>query len=80
MTEFALADFTDGVAAARYAARDDQAAFAAAAIPVLERLPYVERYAWFALSDRNSVFRTGLYDADGRLTSVGTAYRSASAG
>ncbi|GGK81289.1 RNA polymerase [Mangrovihabitans endophyticus] len=77
LTEFALADFTAGVEAAWYAPRADQAAFVAAAIPMLESLPYVERYAWFALSDRDSDYRTGLYDERGRLTEAGTAYRSA---
>jgi hypothetical protein len=75
LTEFALADFSRGLADAHYASRAEQAAFAAAAVPVLEGLPYLERYAWFALSDSGSDFQTGLYDAAGRSTVVGAAYR-----
>jgi hypothetical protein len=80
LTEFALADFTHGVASAWYAPRSDQAAFAAAATALLDGLPYVERYAWFALSDRGSDFRTGLYDEQGQLTAVGDAYGPAKPG
>jgi hypothetical protein len=80
LTEFALADFTRGVASAWYASRSDQAAFAAAATALLDGLPYVERYAWFALSDRGSDFRTGLYDEEGQLTAAGEAYRPAKSG
>ncbi len=74
LTEYALADFSGGVEQARYPSSAEQAAFAAASLPVLDRLPFVERYAWFALSDTGSSFRTGLYDADGEPTRVGQAY------
>lgn len=60
LTEYALADFTGGVAAARYPDPAAQAAFALASVRMLDSLPFVERYAWFALSDEGTAFRTGL--------------------
>jgi hypothetical protein len=76
LTEYSLADFTSGIALANYASPDEQAAFVTASLPMLEQLPFLERYAWFALSDSEaSGFRTGLCSEDARPTRAGTAYR-----
>jgi hypothetical protein len=74
LTEYALADFTQGVAAARYPTGAEQAAFVDASVAMLERLPFVERYAWFALCDTGNVYRTGLYASPSRKTAAGVAY------
>jgi hypothetical protein len=74
LTEYALADFARGVAAASYPTAAEQAAFVEASRPMLERLPFVERYAWFALCDTGSTYRTGLYASPSRLTQAGAAY------
>jgi hypothetical protein len=74
LTEYALADFTRGMAAARYPTAGQQQAFVDASVPMLERLPFVERYAWFALCDTGSAYRTGLYANPSRLTPAGAAY------
>jgi hypothetical protein len=77
LTEYALADFTRGVARATYPTRAQQKAFVDASVPMLDALPFVERYAWFALSDSGSGFRTGLYSDASTLTPAGAAYLSA---
>ncbi|MEV6347622.1 glycoside hydrolase family protein [Actinoplanes sp. NPDC051851] len=74
LTEFAVADFTDGLV---YAPRADQETFLRAALPMLDRVPYLERYAWFALSDPAAEQPSGLYDHAGRPTALLDAYRSA---
>jgi hypothetical protein len=77
LTEFALADFSDGVEQARYPSDAEQAAFVRAALPLLQRLPHLERYAWFALANTASSYRTGLYSDASTLTRAGEAYFSA---
>lgn len=52
----------------RFPNRALQDQFIRDAVSKLEQLPYVERYAWFAMEGD-----TGLY-ADGALTSAGYAY------
>ena len=57
---------------------DVNAKFLRAALPILERAPALERYAWFA--DRwpsdESIYRgVSLFDAGGALTVVGDVYR-----
>jgi hypothetical protein len=46
LTEFALISFSNGVS---FPTPSQQAAFVTAAGQMLQRLPYVQRYAWFAL-------------------------------
>lgn len=53
-----------------------QAAFAKAASQMMESLPYVERYAFFALPSYGSGSTSYLYNADGSITETGNAYRS----
>ncbi|UCC69568.1 MAG: RNA polymerase [Armatimonadota bacterium] len=59
---------------------EDNARFAREVIPMLESLPFVERYAWFSSkvtpSDRYYP-TTGLYESADKITVVGAAYRDA---
>jgi hypothetical protein len=85
LTEFALTNYTDGVV---YPTVEQQAAFATAAVEMLEATPYVERYAWFSLppcpaGGGNGGCGTGnttpLSSDGGALTPVGDAYALAQA-
>jgi MYXO-CTERM domain-containing protein len=82
VTEFALTNFSGGVS---YPTEAQQASFASGAVDMLEALPYVERYAWFALPPCDA---TGSSSCDagntrplsvdgGALTEVGVAYAGA---
>lgn len=71
LTEYALINFGSG---AKYPTQAQQAAFVTGSTRMLDSLPYVERYAWFALPSQGD--DTGL-DAGGTPTRVGVAYRSA---
>jgi Glycosyl hydrolase catalytic core len=75
LTEYALVDFSAGVP--RYPTQERQAAFVAASTLMLERLSYVERYAWFALPSDGIHGATGLYFNGTATTAVGAAYRTA---
>jgi RNA polymerase sigma factor (sigma-70 family) len=73
LTEYALIDFSGG--SPRYPSQEQQAAFARGSSAMLESLPYVERYAWFALpADKPG---TGLYAPGGTPNQAGEAYRDA---
>ncbi|MEV8435304.1 glycosyl hydrolase [Streptomyces chartreusis] len=73
LTEHALIDFTNGTP--RYPTKAQQAAFVEKSTAMLQRLPYVKRYAWFTLStDRGN--GSGLYNG-ARANRVGAAYRAA---
>jgi hypothetical protein len=75
LTEFALANWKTP------ATGDAQEAYIKAAVPMLEGLPFVERYAWFALppikGGEGWLAQSHLCDEDGRLNARGTAYRNA---
>jgi hypothetical protein len=75
LTEFSGANIWD-----RTPTVEDNARFVAEAIPMLESLPFLERYAWFAplspATDRNYP-TVALCRPDGSFTPVGTAYREA---
>ena len=73
LTEYSLIDFSTGTA--RYPSSDQLAAFATGSASMLETLPYVERYAWFALpADKPG---TGLYVNGKTPNAAGIAYRAA---
>jgi hypothetical protein len=87
LTEFALTNYSGS--GPMYPTVDQQAAFATAAVTMLEAAPYVERYAWFSLppcpvGGGNGGCGTGnttpLALAGGSLTAVGIAYASAGGG
>ena len=76
LTEFALASFggTPGFPAA-----PQQAAFLAAATSMLQRLPYVQRYAWFGLQATASDGSMGLFRAGAVPTTTGRAFEAVDA-
>jgi hypothetical protein len=76
LTEFALVDYSAGAQNPRHPPDAEQAAFVTASTTMLDGLPFVERYAWFALVTDGTPYRTGLYDAAGRPTVLGDAYRA----
>jgi hypothetical protein len=45
---------------------------------MLDRLPYVERYAWFALPTSAGSGPTGLFNPGPAVTQVGQAFEAAS--
>ena len=73
LTEYALINFS---AADKYPSDSQQAAFITASTAMLAALPYVERYAWFALP-ATSGSGTGLYRDGSTPTAAGVAYRAA---
>jgi len=76
LTEYALIKFG---ATTTYPSQAQQADFVRASTAMLERLPYVERYAWFALPASGNGNDTGLYRDGTTPTTVGAAYRAAGA-
>jgi hypothetical protein len=74
LTEYALIEFG---ATVTYPSQAQQADFVRASTAMLERLPYVERYAWFALPASSNGDSTGLYRDGTTPTVVGSAYRAA---
>ena len=70
LTEFALVRWRPAVAFPGY---DAQAEFVRQAVPMLETLPFLERYAWFALPPWSSggvPATTNLYDDSGAPTAA----------
>jgi lysophospholipase L1-like esterase len=80
LTEFAGADFSFHQ---RRTTVEDNARFTAAAAAMLQKLPFVERYAWFGTAwtpDSKDYPTSGLYNNQNHsLTPVGVAYAAASA-
>ena len=74
LTEYALINF--GAGAAGYPSSQQQAAFVTASTTMLQALPYVQRYAWFALPD-TTPGQTGLFLPGGAADPIGVAYEAA---
>ncbi|HEY3609469.1 MAG TPA: glycoside hydrolase family protein, partial [Pseudonocardiaceae bacterium] len=72
LTEYALINFGGGQ---KYPTQAQQAAFVTGSTAMLDALPYVQRYAWFALPSQGA--DTGLYRSANSPTTVGLAYRAA---
>ena len=75
LTEFAMTDWKCP------ASRKQQIAFMKQAIPMLQALPFVERYAWFAMppnpdGDDGSLANASLCDGNGSLNDAGAYYRN----
>jgi hypothetical protein len=76
LTEYALIRFADG--GSTYPSDAEQSAFVTASTAMLEGLPFVERYAWFALPTPDEGGNgTGLYSSPTTPTPAGEAYRAA---
>jgi RNA polymerase sigma factor (sigma-70 family) len=77
LTEYALIDFSHGTA---YPTDQQQAAFVTASAQMLTSLPYVQRYAWFALPAADSGPSTGLFRSGPAVTAAGKAFETAAGG
>jgi hypothetical protein len=75
LTEFAITSYSGGTAT--FPTESQQAAFLTAATTMLDGLPYVQRYAWFALPTSAGSGTTGLFNPGPSVTSVGRAFESA---
>jgi RNA polymerase sigma factor (sigma-70 family) len=74
LTEYALINFSG---APKFPAPDQQAAFVTASTSMLAGLPYLQRYAWFALPADDGTAGCGLYTAGPSITPVGRAFKAA---
>lgn len=76
ITEFAVADWhSTKYGTKNRFSEDDVVKFIRQTLPRLERLDYVERYAWLAAdTDKESLRPSLLFAGDGKLTKVGLAY------
>ena len=74
VTEFALANYG---ATVTFPTEAQQAAFLTAAASMLDGLPYVQRYAWFALPTSAGSGTTGLFNPGPAVTEVGRAFEQA---
>lgn len=80
ITEFAVGDWEAKTPRENRHRPKRVAEFLRGLLPVLEDLPFVHRYAWFAGSPSSGPLGTSaLFDKDGRLTKLGRIYRSHSA-
>jgi len=76
ITEFAVADWHSSKYQEKNRfSEDDVVKFLKQTLPRLEKLDYVERYAWLAAdSDKESLRPSLLFTDDGKLTKVGLTY------
>jgi hypothetical protein len=74
LTEFALANFGGSP---QTPGRRQQAAFLTAATAMLQRLSYVQRYAWFGLEATPTDGSMGLFRSGPSATTVGRAFQAA---
>lgn len=77
ITEFAVADWSAETRKDNRHSERDVLRFMKKILPKLEKLDYVERYAWFTASPDNAKLgSSALFDADGNLTELGELYSS----
>ena len=74
LTEYALISFSNGT---HYPSEAAQAAFVTASTKMLDGLPYLQRYSWFALPAADSGPSTGLFHSGPTVTQVGKAFEAA---
>ena len=75
ITEFALTSYAGPTPT--FPTEAQQAAFLTAAAAMLDGLPYVQRYAWFALPVSAGSGTTGLFNPGPAVTDVGRAFEAA---
>lgn len=76
LTEFAMIDWLSNDRPT-YPNSERQAEYAAACVPMLEALPFVERYAWFSLPPPEEAPAVALFEPRAVITPVGRAYAQA---
>lgn len=77
LTEYALIDFSHGT---NFPTDQQQAAFVTASAQMLTSLPYLQRYAWFALPASDSAPSSGLFRSGPSVTPEGRAFEAAAGG
>lgn len=78
ITEFAVGDWTAESVERHRFKEDAVLRFMEEVLPKLDRLDFVERYAWFSAKPTNKALGTSaLFDAEGKLTRLGECYRDA---
>ena len=75
LTEFALINFAGPTPA--FPTPKQQAAFLTSAAKTLQKLPYVQRYAWFALPATSGDGSAGLFRPGAIATAAGRAFEAA---
>ena len=73
LTEFALKNYKNNAAPATVA---EQQQFMLKALPMLEKLPFVERYSWFVFNSNRKAKTDSWYllDSSGQLSELGKTY------
>jgi hypothetical protein len=74
LTEYALTNYSGDVP--QYPTQAQQAAFVTASIKMLDSLPWLARFAWFALPTEGQT-PTGLFNPGATPTTVGRAFSKA---
>jgi len=75
ITEFAVADWKARENGTSRISPEQALSFMKTVIPALERLDYIERYAWFpAAPDHPALGQSALFNVDGTLTPLGRLY------
>ncbi|HEY0864475.1 MAG TPA: glycoside hydrolase family protein [Lacunisphaera sp.] len=78
ITEFAVGDWTAKSVDQNRHKSEDVLRFMEKVLPMLDRLDFVERYAWFpAKPDNRALGTSALFDENGALTRLGECYRDA---
>lgn len=78
ITEFPVGDWNAKTTAANRYKPDAVLKFMEDILPKLERLDFIERYAWFpARPDSAPLGTSALFDGTGKLTRLGECYRDA---
>ncbi len=76
ITEFAIGDWQAKSPAGNKFKPEEVLRFMEDVLPQLDKLDFLERYAWFpADSGSNALGTSALWDADGKLTRLGECYR-----
>ena len=73
LTEFSAISFADGTT--KTASVSQQAAFLTASVTMMNKLSFVERYAWFALPPMDDLPTASLYSGTNKATVVGKAFK-----
>ena len=78
ITEFAVGDWKAKSPAEIQHKPDDVLRFMEDVLPELEKMDFIERYAWFPAGlDNKALGTSALFDGDGKLTRLGECYRDA---
>ncbi len=78
ITEFAVGDWEAKSVETNRHKPDSVLRFMEKVLPMLDKLDFVERYAWFPAKPTGAALGTSaLHDADGQLTRLGECYREA---